>query len=497
MRYLMQNAVVLGLALLSPFMVYGHVLHPSNQGLANAEADPIHLFTPEGCVNGNCHDGYGTYIYPNGNRYVGEFLSGKPNGKGILYCANGNKYIGHWKDNMQQGEGKFSFSEGHEYFGQFQRSQFHGKGIMRYANGDEYNGDWQSNKPEGNGVYKFHTGDRYEGQFQQGRFNGQGTLFYVNGARYIGGWLDNLKHGNGLFYDEYGKAVSGQWVRGKSNVALPGKEASPELETVGKSEPPIEEESPNFDPTVKVWAVVAGVASYQHMPALRYTDDDAYQFYAFLKSPEGGALPDNQLRVLVDDNATRDNLLEAMRSIFYQADENDVVLFYFSGHGIEGAFVPVDFDGYGHRLEHSEIRHILEKSHAKQKLVLGDACHSGSLIGGQFTPDMLAAKKPSVGDMLSKYYKAFDDCENGTALFMSSKGAEVSLEDTGLRSGVFSHFLIRGLKGEADADGDEIVNIAELFSFVKAKVANYTAGAQTPVLTGKYDGKLPVAVVRN
>jgi len=57
--------------------------------------------------------------------------------------------------------------------------------------------------------------------------------------------------------------------------------------------------------------------------------------------------------------------------------------------------------------------------------------------------------------------------------------------------------LIRGLKGEADADKDKIVSIEELFTFVKSKVKGYTAGAQTPVLTGKYDGRLPLGVVRN
>jgi hypothetical protein len=450
--------------------------------------------TTTGCVSGDCRNGYGTYQYPNGNKYIGDFSEGKPNGKGILYCANGNKYIGHWEDNWQHGEGKFVFTEGHEYFGQFQRSQFHGKGIMRYANGDVYDGDWAANQPEGLGTYSFHTGDRYEGQFRLGRFNGQGTLFYKNGSRFAGGWQDNQKHGKGIFYDENGRAASGEWVNGKSRSSTAAGDDTAVLTATKNDE--LEEEAPAFDPIVKVWAVVAGVANYAHMPQLRYTDDDAYQFYAFLKSPEGGALPDDQVQVLVDDNATRDNLLDALRTTFGQADENDVVLFYFSGHGIEGAFVPVDFDGYSHRLEHTEIRYILEHCRAKQKLVLGDACHSGSLIGGQFAPEMLAAKDAAVGDMLSKYYKAFDDCESGMALFMSSKGAEVSLEDTGLRSGIFSHFLIKGLKGEADKDKDKIVDITELFGYVKSKVSSYTAGAQTPVLTGKYDGRLPVGVVR-
>ncbi|MBI1225385.1 MAG: peptidase C14 caspase catalytic subunit p20 [Bacteroidetes bacterium] len=447
---------------------------------------------PSGCLTGDCANGYGTYVFPNGNKYMGDFKAGKPNGKGILYCANGNKYMGDWEDNYQQGEGKFTYAEGHEYLGQFQRNQFHGRGVMSYANGDVYDGNWAANKQEGFGIYAFHTGDRYEGNFMSGMFNGPGTMFYKGGAKYVGQWADNKKNGKGIFYDENGNANAGEWVNGKNRRTNSEASNADDGDLSQKSTT----NAPVYDPAVKVWAVVVGVASYEHMPALRYTDDDAYQFYAFLKSPEGGALPDNQLKVLVDDNATRDNILQTMRSVFLQADENDVVLFYFSGHGIEGAFVPVDFDGYGHRLEHSEIRHILEQSHARQKLVLGDACHSGSLIGGEFAPDMLAAKGPSVGDMLNKYYKAFDQCDRGMALFMSSKGAEVSLEDSGLRSGVFSHFLIKGLKGEADTDHDKIVSIQELFDYVNLKVSKYTAGAQTPVLTGKYDGKLPVGVVR-
>ncbi len=489
MRNLMQWAVLTGFALLSSIS-------------ASANRADSHFFTknnptePAGCLTGDCSNGYGTYVFPNGNKYMGDFRAGKPNGKGILYCVNGNKYMGDWEDNYQQGEGKFTYAEGHEYLGQFQRNQFHGKGLMKYANGDVYDGNWQANKQAGLGIYSFHTGDRYEGNFMDGKFNGPGTMFYHDGAKYKGQWADNQKHGAGIFYDENGSANPGDWVNGKvrrTTTDMPSEAASTDDDISIKSTYP----APVYDPTVKVWAVVVGVATYDHMPSLHYTDDDAYQFYAFLKSPEGGALPDNQLKVLVDDNATRDNILETMRGVFLQADENDVVVFYFSGHGVEGAFVPADFDGYGHRLEHSDIRHILEQSHARQKLVMGDACHSGSLIGGEFAPDMLAAKGPSVGDMLNKYYKAFENCDSGMALFMSSKGAEVSLEDSGLRSGVFSHFLIRGLKGEADADHDKIVSIQELFDFVNLKVSRYTAGAQTPVLTGKYDGRLPVGVVRN
>jgi hypothetical protein len=457
-----------------------------------------------GCVKGDCYNGYGTFQYANGNRYVGNFKDGNPDGQGILYCANGNKYLGHWDKNWRQGQGRYIFNEGHEYFGEFHRNQFHGKGVMRYANGDQYDGAWKHNLPNGFGVYTFRAGDRYEGLFEGGRFNGEGTMFYVNGSKFSGTWRNNKKHGSGIFYDAAGQMSAGDWINGQPKN-MTGSTIRDEEAVLIES---IEEEAPakavetapansNSYPesSVRIWAVVVGIATYQHMPSLRYTDDDAYQFYAFLKSPEGGALPDGQLKVLIDEVATRENILGALRNVLLNADENDVVMFYFSGHGVEGSFIPADFDGYNYRLYHDEIRSIFDQSKAKHKLVLADACHSGTLSVNEKS-DLLAARAP-VYQMLEKYYKAFENSTGGMALLMSSKGVEVSLEDTGLRSGVFSYFLIRGMKGEADINFDQIVTIEELFGYVRNKVSGYTAGAQTPILTGKFDKKMPAGVVRH
>ena len=446
---------------------------------------------PSGCVKGDCFNGYGTFQYANGNRYVGDFSGGQPDGQGILYCSNGNKYLGHWEQNWRQGQGRFIFKEGHEYLGQFHRNQFHGKGIMRYANGDVYEGDWQFNQPEGFGVYSFHAGNRYEGEFRQGRFNGQGAMFYADGSKYTGEWSDNHKSGTGTYFDSAGKVVSNQ-PAGNDGTAVLVENTTEDADPVPRQ---TERQEADAKSSVRVWAVVVGIATYQHMPSLRYTDDDAYQVYAFLKSPEGGALPDEQVKVLVDESATRDNILGAMRKVFLRADENDVVLFYYSGHGIEGAFIPADFDGYSYRLYHTDIRQILEQSKAKYKIVVGDACHSGSLIGDVQKNDLLASR--SVQDMLDTYYKAFENCSGGMAFLMSSKGQEVSLEDAGLRSGIFSYYLVKGLKGSADLDKDNIVSIQELYVYIKKQVGTYTAGAQTPVITGQYDKRMPVGVVRH
>lgn len=526
------------------------------------------------CVKGNCYDGYGTYLYESGAKYVGQFAGGKIHGEGILYFSNGNRYIGNWVNQFREGQGKMIFTNGDVYEGTFRRSKFRGQGEMRFANGDRYVGEWQDDLQHGYGTYFYQDGDRYEGDFVAGKINGQGIMYYSDGASFSGAWRNNRKNGRGVLTKPDGSRLEGYWEEGEyidngqelvskvdpasgDHGDLPNcnkvycasgkgvltytdgsryvgefEEGNPKgegtcfysngdkyvgewaqhsphgegimyyadgrvLGAIWEHGRPVREIEPreevpsvlvnqDKDARVKIWAVIVGVARYNHMPVLKYTDDDAYQIYAFLKSPQGGALYDDQIRVLIDEDATRENILMAMTETFMKADENDVVLFYFSGHGLEGSFLPVDFDGFNNRLHHEDVKDLFDRSRAKHKVCFADACHSGSLT----------AMKSPYRDVVDEYYEAFDRSSGGTALLVSSKSDEYSLEDQGLRQGIFSHFLIRGLKGEANRNSDRIITIQELYDFIYTKVRNYTANVQSPSITGSYDRDMPVAVVR-
>ncbi len=452
--------------------------------------------TSFGCQKGDCYNGYGAFVYQSGDRYIGYFKEGKPHGNGIMYYSNKNKYIGSWQQSDKEGTGRFVFVEGDEYLGGFHKNQFHGFGVMHFSNGDRYEGQWQFNFPEGHGKFFYQEGNWFEGMFSKGRFQGEGTMHYLDGSHYKGLWKDSRKHGNGVLHLASGQTIKERWQNGELEGSGKSKtEESMPNPGIYRPEPTASLDNPQSQGPIKIWALVVGVAAYSSMPSLRYTDDDAYQYYAFLKSPEGGALPDSQIQLLIDETATRDNILLALKTISAKAGQNDAVLFYFSGHGLDGSFVPVDFDGLRNRISHEEIRHILASARARHKLVFGDACHSGSLYGMIQEGEMLAAR--SSDQMLQRFYKAFEDSEGGMALLLSSKSKEVSLEDSGLRSGVFSYFLIKGLKGMADANKDGLVTITELALFVQSKVKSYTAGAQTPVLLGQFDISMPVGVIRN
>ncbi len=425
------------------------------------------------CIKGDCKNGYGTYLYRSGAKYIGNFQNGKIHGQGILQFSNGDRYAGDWQDQHRQGRGRYTFKNGDVYVGDFQASNFQGQGEMHYANGDRYMGQWLDSAPNGMGLYSFANGNLYEGNLRNGIPEGEGKMIYTDGSTYKGFWMNGNRHGQGVLIKSNGQIIKDEWIDDQRADAW----------TYSPADTP----KPAFNDAVNIWAVVVGVSGYDHMPSLRFTDDDAYQVYAFFKSPEGGAIPDHQIKVLIDENATYRNILATLRKTLWQADENDVALFYFSGHGLTSSFLPVDYDGKDRQVLHRDIRDILEQSRAKHKIVIADACHSGGYY---------AMRSVEVDKDLQRYYDAFNNSAGGTALLLSSKEREYSLEDGGLRSGVFSHFIIKGLKGHADIDSNKIVTIQELYDYARAKVRHYTANMQTPLLTGAFDPNMPIAVIR-
>ncbi len=495
------------------------------------------------CIQGDCNNGIGIYLFPSGAKYSGSFQNGKLNGIGKLIFSNGDIYQGDWKNQHRHGKGTLLKANGEKYTGSFVQSKFQGHGSYHYMDGSVYTGNWIKNKRNGHGVlvqvdgkqlegtwkenqfkpsndqvtsnsnisaannrpinevestnhskklkncntsychdcegiFTYRDGSKYTGQFYNGKPEGTGICFYANGDRYEGTWKNHAPHGKGKMYFRNGRVVYALWNFGRATKFI-------------EDEVPIvmnkQQNKPVADPDVKIWAAVVGVASYNHMPTLKYTDDDAYRMYAFLKSPEGGALPDHQIRLLIDEDATQAKIIKGMQDLFWQADDNDVVLLYLSGHGLKGSFLPFDFDGFHNRLRYEDIRTILDQSDAKQKICLADACYAGTFTG---------TKTTSLQSSLKNFYSLINDASAGTAFLLSSKTGEVSLEDQGLRQGIFSHYLIRGLKGVADVNRDKIIQLGELFDYVTREVKRYTGNRQSPEVAGKFDAQLPIAFIR-
>jgi len=325
----------------------------------------------------------------------------------------------------------------------------------------------------GIGTYIFKNNSAtYQGDFQNGKPHGFGQCEYSNGDQYNGFWITGKFSGQGKLTQASGKSLNGLWEKGQfvsANTAA--------VKTNGPSKETIHNTTAR-----KTWALVVGVASYEHMPVLRYADDDAWLFYSNLISNSGVGINEDQVKILIDESATRKNILAELNRIKDQAGPEDLVLFYFSGHGHEGSFLPIDYDGFSNKLYHSEVNSLLANTKAQQKICIADACHSGSLFAAK------GVSENAFQQMYADFYK-----ENaGTALILSSKSKETSLESNGLRQGVFTYFLVKGIKGEADSNTDGNLVLQELFNYIYQEVREYTGKRQTPILEGEFDPNIVI-----
>ena len=71
---------------------------------------------------------YGTYTYPDGTKYVGEFRDDKKNGQGTYTFPNGAKYVGEFRDGNRNGQGIYTFPSGNKYVGDFRDDEPNGQG---------------------------------------------------------------------------------------------------------------------------------------------------------------------------------------------------------------------------------------------------------------------------------------------------------------------------------------------------------------------------------
>ncbi len=472
------------------------------------------------CIKNDCTNGLGVCVYQGLGEYSGEFKNGLPHGQGKFSYENGDKYLGTWAAGKKEGRGKYVFQNGLIYNGEFKDDFFNGHGTMYFTDQSRYEGGWNRGKRHGPGIWFLPDGDLIEGYWIDGQyqadwshlaFNGQegtlqncnvnychniegkfqypdgkkflgnfkggipegvGTVYYPNGDLYEGYWFNDQPDGRGIMYYSGGEAVGAVWDDGEARRKLFTQKHDGQQSVATKQ--------------VKIWAVIIGIADYTRMHKLDFTDDDAQRVYEFLRSPNGGNLDESQIEMLVDKDATREKVINTVQKVYGKADENDVILFYFSGHGVKGAFLPIDSDGFNNRIEHFDLKQYINLSPAKHKLIIADACHAGtfSYKGGS-----------SLAGFLKKYYSEFEVTTGGTALLMSSKGEEYSFEDNRLKSGIFSYFLIEGLKGNADEDDNGIVTVSEVFDYVREEVAAFTRGAQSPILMGNFDKNMPVAII--
>lgn len=241
------------------------------------------------------------------------------------------------------------------------------------------------------------------------------------------------------------------------------------------------------------YALVIGIAHYENLPAsaqLRYPDRDAESIYTTLISQQGGEFPASHVHMLTDAQATQSSILHELETWLPSVTApDDRVLIYFAGHGFisggKGYLAPYDVNLHnlaGTAIPMETLGNLIgTRIQGKWKVLLTDACHSGAI-----TPETDPTQLNHL--LLDLHQSIFS--------LTASRDREQSFEspDWGGGHGIFTYYVVRGLSGAADANGDGVVTADELAEYVHSNVRQATAGRQNPTSErGSFDPNMLLA----
>lgn len=123
------------------------------------------------CLEGDCKNGFGTFVDIFGAKYKGTFKNGLLEGKGEIYDIFENLvYRGEFKNGYLHGKGHF-YGSHLEYEGMFQYDVFNGFGKLTFTDdGSVYEGYFLNDLRHGKGKYTFKDGSFVEGVWENGEF---------------------------------------------------------------------------------------------------------------------------------------------------------------------------------------------------------------------------------------------------------------------------------------------------------------------------------------
>lgn len=216
------------------------------------------------------------------------------------------------------------------------------------------------------------------------------------------------------------------------------------------------------------YAVVIGITDYRSnkIPKVKYAKRDAKSVKEYLVNVCG--IPEENIIFLTDDKATGTDLIAYIEEwLGRNVSKNSFVFVYFAGHGTpnpekgDAYLVPYDGEpGFISKLYPLErFYNSLEKLPTDQIVVALDACFSGA--GGRSV--MEAGKRPLVTVKIPKVTR-------NIAVITASAGDEISQDLETKRHGLFTYYFLKGLKGEADGNGDNWITLDELYKYCKPKI---------------------------
>jgi WD40 repeat protein len=238
----------------------------------------------------------------------------------------------------------------------------------------------------------------------------------------------------------------------------------------------------NINPRLYVLAV--GVSRYANEKFnLSFADKDARDFVNAMRTQKGLLYRDVVVyhdKAVVNDEATKDEILDGLDWIRKETTSNDVAMIFFAGHGVNDQnnyyyFCPHNVDP--ERLlrtgvAFSDIKNTISAI-AGKALFFVDTCHSGNSVG-------LATRRG--GADINIVINELSSAQNGAVVFSASTGSESSYERAEWSNGAFTKALLEGLGGAADFLNKGRITYTMLNVYVTERVKELTKGQQHPTM---------------
>ena len=410
------------------------------------------------------------------------------NGKAIINCKNKNKFFGSWFQQGGKGEGLGVDNKGNKLNFYFVRNKSAAarlknpnleyakkipeeteptftpkKGIVNKAPIIKV----ELNKKIKKGSYKI-TGKVIDDQKNP-------PYLYIDDAENIQVNKDGSFEFTGFTNNDTEITVLAVDRRGLQTEVLVKIEVEEDIITTAKLEK-LKPQKINSKTNNNKLAVIIGIQKYDLIQNARYANNDGEYFSEYAKKAFG--IKSNNIITLIDDDAdyisSKKALFKWLKQKIVQG-ETEVIIFY-SGHGMaslngeEIFLLTSDSDGdfiKDTALSRKDTFKRIDSFNAKSVTVFIDACYNGETGDSGSKELLIASAKPLIG------VKDTGDIPASFNIFSSSQLNQASFsteKETGVQNGIFSYYLMKGLEGKADLNGDRKITNGEMQKYLSSEI---------------------------
>ena len=255
------------------------------------------------------------------------------------------------------------------------------------------------------------------------------------------------------------------------------------------------------------YAVIVGVSLYQVSKwNLNYADDDAIDFRNVILTGENW--DPGRITMLLNGQATRAAIQNAIFNMAARMGPDDYFVFFFSGHGTFGPdFAPVDEpDGLDEFLvPHDSLETVWDLDIRDEELenwllavpgsnvaVILDSSFSGGMSKG--THRVKSISRPWNEEQTSTPRHGMRDIGNsGYVVITASQPHESPIETSILGNGVFTYYLVEGLYGPANVDGNGFISTEEGYNYSAPRSTAFYGGMH-PYMKDLHSGQYKLVI---